>query len=149
LSEICNELEGIPLAIELAASRLQVLSLQEIVDLLGDRFRLLAGGNRLAHPRHQSLRALIDWSYNLLTPAERDLLKLLSVFENDWTLEDVERIHAGKVRAGTVGGSDVLDLLTQLVKKSFVMIDDHAAPVRYHMFKSVRLYAQERAQEAA
>lgn len=149
LTEICNELEGIPLAIELAASRLQVLSLQEIVDLLGDRFRLLAGGNRLAHPRHQSLRALIDWSYNLLTPAERDLFKMLSVFEHDWALEDVERIHARKTPSGNIGGSDVLDLLTQLVKKSLVMIDDHAVPVRYHMFKAVRLYALERAQEAA
>jgi len=146
LNRICSELEGIPLAIELAAARLQVLSLQEIVDMLDDRFRLLAGGNRLAHPRHQSMRALIDWSYNLLAPAERALLRSLAVFESDFGMEDVAQRFAD---SASVGGGDVLDLLTQLVKKSLVMIDDDSAPARYHMLRTVRLYALERAQENA
>jgi predicted ATPase len=143
LDRICNELEGIPLAIELAASRLQVLSLQEIVDMLDDRFRLLAGGNRLAHPRHQSMRALIDWSYNLLPLPERALFRALSAFEGEFSMDDVTH----RFTAEEIGGSDVLDLLTQLVKKSLVMIDDHVAPTRYHMLRTVRLYALERAQE--
>lgn len=145
LDHICNELEGIPLAVELAASRLQVLSLQEIVDMLDDRFRLLAGGNRLAHPRHQSMRALIDWSYNLLAPAERALLRSLAVFESDFGMEDVAQRFAD---SASVGGGDVLDLLTQLVKKSLVLMDDHSTPTRYRMLRTVRLYAAERALEA-
>ncbi len=144
LERVCNELEGIPLAVELAASRLQVLSLQEIIDMLDDRFRLLAGGNRLAHPRHQSMRALVDWSYNLLTPAERALFRSLSIFETDFDMDDVARRFAGSF----VGGADVLDLLTQLVKKSLVIIDDHSTPTRYHMLRTVRIYAAERALEA-
>lgn len=145
LNRICSELEGIPLAVELAAARLQVLSLQEIVDMLDDRFRLLAGGNRLAHKRHQSMRALIDWSYNLLPPAERELFRALSIFDGDFSMDDVMQHFA----ADEVGGTDVLDLLTQLVKKSLVMIDDESAPTRYHMLRTVRIYALERAQENA
>jgi predicted ATPase/DNA-binding XRE family transcriptional regulator len=146
LSQICDELEGNPLAVELAAARLQVLSLQEIVELLGDRFRLLTGGNRLAHPRHQSMRALLDWSYNLLHNAERELFMRLSAFESDWTLDDIETIYAG---SETIPKIDALDLLTQLVKKSLVMIEDHTTPARYMMSRTVRQYALERAIENA
>jgi predicted ATPase len=146
LSQICDELEGNPLAVELAAARLQVLSLQEVVELLGDRFRLLTGGNRLAHPRHQSMRALLDWSYNLLTDAERALFVRLSAFESDWTLDDIEAIYA---KVETVPKIDALDLLTQLVKKSLVMIEDHTTPARYMMSRTVRQYALERAAETA
>ncbi len=144
LDRLCDELEGIPLAIELAAARLQVLSLSEIVDMLDDRFRLLVGGNRLAHARQQSMRALIDWSYNLLTPPERALFRALSAFEQEWTLDDVAKVSSNN---RGIGGADVLDLLTQLVKKSLVLIDEGATPARYHMLKTVRQYAQERALE--
>jgi predicted ATPase/DNA-binding XRE family transcriptional regulator len=146
LSQICDELEGNPLAVELAAARLQVLSLREVVDLLDDRFRLLTGGNRLAHPRHQSMRALLDWSYNLLTDAERALFVRLSAFESDWTLDDIEAIYA---KVETIPKIDALDLLTQLVKKSLVMIEDHTTPARYMMSRTVRQYALERAAENA
>ncbi len=145
LARICDELEGIPLAIELAASRTQVLSLREIADMLDDRFRLLSGGNRLAHPRHQSMRALLDWSYHLLSTQEREFFCALASLENDWTLEDAERVGARDGRIGT----DVLDLVAALVKKSLVQIDESTAPARYMMFKTVRLYALERASEAA
>jgi predicted ATPase/aspartate/methionine/tyrosine aminotransferase len=146
LSQICDELEGNPLAIELAAARMQVLSLQEIVDMLDDRFRLLTGGNRLAHPRHQSMRALLDWSYGLLTTPERALFVRLAAFESDWTLDDVEALYA---HTQTVPKIDALDLLTQLVKKSLIMIEEHASPARYMLSRSVRQYAAERALENA
>jgi predicted ATPase len=113
--------------------------------MLDDRFRLLSGGNRLAHPRHQSMRALLDWSYNLLSAQERELFRALAVIEDDWTLEDAERVGAKGDRIG----ADVLDLVTELVKKSLVMSDESATPARYMMFKTVRLYARERASEAA
>ena len=145
LNRVCDVLEGVPLAIELAAARLQVLSLQEIVAMLDDPFRLLAGGTRLAHPRHQSMRALIDWSYNLLPPAERTLFRALSACEQEFDMDAVVRHFA---EGATVGGADVLDLLTQLVKKSLVLIDDSAAHVSYHMPRIVRMYAAERAEES-
>ncbi len=144
LMQICNELEGNALAIELAASRLQVLSLQEIVDLLSDRFRLLTGDNRLAHPRHQSLRASLDWGFALLNKEEKRVFAQLSRFGEDWTLEDVEKLVAGEQ---LVAHTDALDLLMQLVKKSWVQIDDHATPARFSMSRTVREYALERAQE--
>jgi predicted ATPase len=90
------------------------------------------------------MRALIDWSYNLLTAPERALFRALSAFEQEWTLDDVAKVSSNN---RGIGGADVLDLLTQLVKKSLVLIDEGATPARYHMLKTVRQYAQERALE--
>ncbi len=92
VQRICNRLDGIPLAIELAAARLSALSAQDIAEHLDDRFRLLTGGSRAALPRHQTLRALIDWSYRLLSEPERILLRRLSAFAGGWTLQAAERV---------------------------------------------------------
>lgn len=92
LAEICNHLDGIPLAIELAAARVKVLSLEKIYERLNDRFSLLTGGRRTALPRQQTLRAMIDWSYDLLSEKEKALWNRLSVFQGGWTLEAAEEI---------------------------------------------------------
>jgi predicted ATPase len=94
LAQVCHRLDGIPLAIELAAARVKVLSVEQIGQWLEDRFRLLTGGSRTALPRHQTLRALIDWSYDLLQEEERILLRRLSVFAGGWTLEAAEAVCA-------------------------------------------------------
>jgi predicted ATPase/DNA-binding XRE family transcriptional regulator len=137
LAQICDELEGIPLCVELAATRLQVLSLQEIVDLLDDRFKLLSGGSRLAHPRHQSLRALIDWSVALLSVDERKLFHALAQLEPGFTRDDAERVAV----ASKLDQDAVLDLLAALVRKSLLLTEENESPTRYSMLKSVRLYA--------
>ena len=95
VAEICRRLDGIPLAIELAAARVRALSVEKIAERLSDRFRLLTGGDRTALPRQQTLRALIDWSYDLLTEPERALLRRLAVFAGGWTLEAAEAVGAG------------------------------------------------------
>jgi predicted ATPase/class 3 adenylate cyclase len=146
IARICVRLDGIPLAIELAAARVRVLSVQQVAARLDDRFRLLAGGSRTALPRQQTLRAAMDWSHDLLTAAEQTLLRRLSVFAGGWTLEAAEVICGGRAeeRAG------VLDLLTRLVDKSLVEVDGAATP-RYTMLETVRQYAREKlldAQEA-
>lgn len=135
IAKICSRLDGIPLAIELAASRTRTLSVQEIATRLDDRFQLLTGGSRTALPRQQTLRATIDWSYNLLTEPEQMMLRQLSVFSGGWTLEAAEAV------CGPGGNSfDILDLLTQLVNKTLVN-QQHA---RYHMLESTRQYAREK-----
>lgn len=141
IAEICRHLDGIPLAIELAAARVRALSVEHIAARLGDRFRLLAGGNRTALPRQQSLRALIDWSYDLLTEAERALLRRLSIFAGGWTLEAAEAVGA----AGEVRAEDVLDLLAHLVDKSLVVLE--AGGERYRLLETVRQYARERLEQ--
>ncbi len=142
IADICQRLDGIPLAIELAAARVRTMSVEMIAARLGDRFRLLAGGHRTAMPRQQTLRALIDWSYDLLTEGERALLRRLAVFAGGWTLEGAEAVGAG----GDIGEKDVLDLLGRLVEKSLVAMEPHGQ--RYHLVETVRQYAQERLDEA-
>ncbi len=142
VADICQRLDGIPLAIELAAARVRTLSVDMIAARLGDRFRLLAGGHRTALPRQQTLRALIDWSYDLLTESERVLLRRLAVFAGGWTLEGAEAVGAG----GDIGGGDVLDLLARLVEKSLVTMEGDGR--RYRLVETVRQYAQERCDEA-
>src|SRR5207248_5505277 len=110
--DISRRLDGIPLAIELAAARVRALSVQTIAERLSDRFRLLTGGDRTALPRQQTLRALIDWSYDLLADAERLLLRRLAVFAGGWTLEAADPVGAG----GDLKETDVLDTLTRLVE---------------------------------
>ena len=142
IAQICYRLDGIPLAIELAAARVKVLSVEQIAARLDDRFRLLTGGSRTALPRQQTLRALIDWSYDLLTGNERLLLCRLSVFAGGWTLEAAEEVCTGD----GIEEYDVLDLLTQLVNKSLVVLveDTQSGGMRYRMLETIRQYAQEK-----
>ena len=140
--DICYRLDGIPLALELAAARVRALSVDEIAARLKDRFRLLTSGDRTALPRQQTLRASIDWSYDLLTDDERALLRRLSVFAGGWTLEAAEAVGAN----GNVNKEDVLDLLTNLVEKSLVITDFDGG--RYRLLETVREYAQERLDES-
>jgi len=135
IAQICSRLDGIPLAIELAAVRTKALSVEQIAARLDDRFRLLTGGSRTALPRQQTLRATIDWSYNLLTEPERALLRHLTVFSGGWTLEAAE-----SVCSQDESGVDILDLLTQLVDKSLVISHDS----RYRLLETTRQYAREK-----
>src|SRR5215831_8611395 len=116
ITQICQRLDGIPLAIELAAARVKVLAVEQIAARLDDRFQLLTGGSQTVLPRHQTLRAMMDWSFELLSEAERILLRRLSVFAGGWTLEAAEAVCSGN----GVDASDILDLMTQLVDKSLV-----------------------------
>jgi len=142
VADICRRLDGIPLALELAAARVRTLSVQSIAARLDDRFRLLASGDRSATPRQQTLRAMIDWSHELLSDEERALLRHLSVFCGGWTLEAAEAVGTGPVLAP--GG--VLDVLAHLVEKS--LVDYDAATERYRLLETVREYAGDRLEES-
>jgi predicted ATPase/class 3 adenylate cyclase len=136
LTQICQRLDGIALAIELAASRVKLLKVEQIASRLDDAFRLLTGGNRSALPRHQTLRALIDWSYNLLSEEEQTVLRQFSVFIGGWTLEAAEVV---------CGNTDILELLTHLVDKSLVTVDlEHGDEPRYYLLETIRQYAREK-----
>jgi predicted ATPase/class 3 adenylate cyclase len=137
--QICRRLDGIPLALELAAARVAVFSPEEIATRLGDRFKLLTGGSRTALPRQQTLRALIDWSYDLLSNEEQALLRQLSVFAGGWTFEAAETVCSDL---------DVLSLMTQLVNKSLVIADEQANSTRYHLLETIRQYARDKLLEA-
>jgi len=140
VAAICVRLDGIPLALELAAARLRSLSVPEIGSRLDQRFRLLTGGSRTALPRHQTLRALIDWSYDLLNPEEQMVLGRLSVFAGGWTLAAAEAVTA----AGGYEGWQVLDHLADLVDKSLVQAEEIHGSTRYRLLETVRQYAAER-----
>ncbi len=142
VAEICHRLDGIPLALELAAARVRALSVENIAARLGDRFRLLTGGDQTALPRQQTLRTSIDWSHELLSEPERLLFLRLSVFAGGWTLEAAEAVGAG----GELEQSQVLDLLAQLVEKS--LVESEADGQRYRMLETVRQYAQSRLQDS-
>jgi predicted ATPase/class 3 adenylate cyclase len=139
VAQICHRLDGIPLALELAAARVGIFSPEEIAARLGDRFKLLTGGSRTALPRQQTLRALIDWSYDLLSDEEQTLLRQLSVFAGGWTFEAAEAVCSDL---------DVLNLLTQLVNKSLVMVDEQESSTRYHLLETIRQYARDKLLEA-
>ena len=142
--QVCQRLGGIPLAIELAAARVKVLAVEQIATRLDDRFRLLTGGGRTVLPRHQTLRATMDWSYDLLSENERTVLQRLSVFSGGWTLEAAESVCAGE----KVKTPDILDLLTQLVDKSMVGVSRTDGDTRYGLLETVRQYAYEKFEEA-
>ena len=142
VAEICRRLDGMPLALELAAARVRSLPVEKIAERLGDRFRLLTGGDRTALPRQQTLRALIDWSFDLLPEPERALLRRLGVFAGGWTLEAAEAVASGN----EIEKASVLDLLSRLVEKSLVELD--ADGERYRLLETVRQYAQEKLDEA-
>jgi non-specific serine/threonine protein kinase len=140
VAAVCVRLDGIPLALELAAARLGSLSVAEISSRLDQRFRLLTGGSRTALPRHQTLRALIDWSYDLLNPDEQIVLGQLSVFAGGWTLEAAEAVTS----SGDAGVWQVLDHLAALVGKSLVLAEEIHGSTRYRLLETVRHYAAER-----
>ena len=140
LAQVCFRLDGIPLALELAAAKIRVLSVEQIAKRLDDRFRLLIGGSRTVLERHQTLRAAIDWSYNLLSPAEQTLFRRLSVFVGGWTLEAAESVCEG----GSVKSEDVLYLMEQLINKSLVIKEEEPSESRYHMLETIRQYAHEK-----
>jgi Predicted ATPase len=137
VAEICRRLDGIPLAIELAAARARVLTPQQIAGRLEERFGLLTDGNRDLPPHQQTLRALIDWSYDLLTPQERALLQRVSVFMGGWTLEAAEEVCSAD---GALERWEMVDLLLALVEKSLVVFEGD----RYRLLDTVRAYAADR-----
>jgi predicted ATPase len=141
LAQLCRRLDGIPLALELAAARVRGLTVEQIVGRLHDRFRLLTGGSRTALRRQQTLRALVDWSYDLLSEDERALLRCLSVFVSGWTLEAAEAVSTAPPEA--------LGLLLQLVDKSLVVAESDGAETRYRLLETIRQYAQEKLIDAA
>ncbi len=138
--QICHRLDGIPLAIELAAGRVKGLSVEQIASRLDDCFRLLAGGSRTALPRQQTLRAAMDWSYGLLTEAEQTLLRRLAVFVGGWTLEAAEAVCPGDA----INPADVLDLLMRIVDKSLVLTEGSNGKTRYRFLETVRQYGLEK-----
>ena len=155
IAQICYRLDGIPLAIELAAARVKMMSVEQISKRLDDRFRLLTGGARTSLPRQQTLRALIDWSYDILSDNECLLLRRLSVFAGGWTLEAAEEVCSDQSSVNSEQSAttenrllitDILDLLTQLVNKSLVVVIEHSqsGETRYRMLETIRQYAREK-----
>ena len=142
--DVCRRLDGLPLAIELAAVRTRVLSVEQIDDRLADRFGLLTGGSRAALPRHQTLRTAIEWSHDLLKPEERALFRRLSAFAGRFTLDDVGSVCA----FDDVPPATVLDVLSSLVDKSLVMRDDVQGIACYRLHESMREFAGLRTREA-
>ena len=141
---LCQRLDGMPLAIELAAARLRILSPEQIASRLDDRFRLLTGGSRTALPRQQTLEAAIDWSYDLLEDREKTLFARLSVFQGGFTLEAAEAVCG----AAPIARDDVLELLSHVVDKSLVIATVTQDGVRYRMLETLRQYARERLSES-
>ncbi len=143
MARICWALDGMPLAIELAAARLRTMSIDQLARRLDDRFRLLTSGSRTVLPRHKTLRAVVDWSWDLLTEAERVVLRRLSVFSGGASLEAAERVCGDEAFAG----EHVFDMLTALIEKSLLLADGEGAP-RYRMLNTIREYAAHRLIEA-
>ena len=139
VAQICERLDGVPLAIELAAARVGMLTPAELARRLDERFRILTGSERGAVERHQTLRAAIDWSYELLDDSERALLDRLSVFAGGFTLEAAEAVASGE----GIGRNDVFDLLASLVARSLVEAEAQGSETRYRLLEIIRQYAQE------
>jgi non-specific serine/threonine protein kinase len=144
VAQLCNRLDGIPLAIELAAARIRVLSVEQIVERLDEQFRLLASPNQGGLPRHQTLEAMMDWSYHLLTDREQALFRALSVFTGGFPLEAVPAVEGRGLDEFSA-----IDLLSQLTDKSLLVVDEHSGEARYSMLEIIRQYAWKRAEEAA
>ena len=139
IAQICSRLDGIPLAIELGAARVKLLSPEQIAARLDDRFRLLVGGSRTALPRQQTLRALIDWSYDLLSEEEKRLLQFAAVFVGGWTLDALEAV---------ADDLNTIEHMEQLVNKSLVVTEERETEMRYFMLETIRQYAREKLFEA-
>ncbi|MBV6477840.1 MAG: hypothetical protein HGGPFJEG_00584 [Ignavibacteria bacterium] len=138
--KICQKLDGIPLAIELAAARLKVTDVNSILDRLNDRFRLLKTGSRTALPRQKTLRAMIDWSYDLLDEKEKLLFQRLTVFSKGWSMESAEEICSDE----NISKEDVIDLISDLADKSLVLVNYHEQNVRYSMLETILEYGKEK-----
>ncbi len=143
IAQICSSLDGIPLAIELAAARVKALTVHQIASRLDDCFRLLTRGSPIVLERHQTLRAAIEWSYNLLDVDERKLLCRLSVFMGGWTLEAAEQVCIRQEDE-----FDVLDVLSDLIDKSLVIVDGSGVESRYHLLETTRQYALDKLSES-
>jgi predicted ATPase/DNA-binding SARP family transcriptional activator len=143
MARVCRALDGMPLAIELAAARLRTMSLDQLANRLDDRFRLLTGGSRTALAHHRTLRAVVDWSWELLTDAERTVLRRLAVFSGGASLDAAEQVCGGD----SVERKEVLELLTALTEKSLLRTDPDSAP-RYRMLDTIKEYARDRLAEA-
>jgi non-specific serine/threonine protein kinase len=144
VQDICHQLDGIPLALELAAARVRVFDVARIAARLGDRFALLSGGPRTALPRQQTLRATVDWSYALLSEPERTVLRRLSVFAGGWTLDSAEAVIADE----DIQRSGALESLAALVEKSLVVAELRQGAMRYRLLETIRQYARERLDES-
>jgi len=140
LAQICIQLDGIPLAIELAAARIKVLSVEKIHEKLDDRFRLLTGGKRTALPRQQTLKAMIDWSYDLLSENEKILFQRLSVFSGGWSLAAAEEICS----CDNIECFEVMDKHSNLLDKSLISTSESSGTIRFYMLESIRQYAKEK-----
>ena len=140
IAQICRRLDGIPLAVELAAARVRSLPPNQISARLDDRFRLLTGGSRTALPRHRTLRAAMDWSFDLLSAPEQEIFLRLSVFAGSFSLEAAEAVTSG----GAVPAEDVIDLLDRLIDRSLLVTEQSDQEARYRMLETIRDYAQER-----
>ncbi|MEO8209004.1 MAG: tetratricopeptide repeat protein, partial [bacterium] len=138
--QLCRRLDGIPLAIELAAARIKVLSVEKILDNISNRFQLLSKGSRTALPRQQTLRALIDWSYDLLSEKEKLFFASLSVFSGGWNIETAEKICVDD----NIDKSEVLELMSNLIDKSLVVSKEKNGAIRYSMFETIRQYSNEK-----
>ena len=139
IAQICSRLDGIPLAIELAAARIKLFTPEQIAERLDDRFKLLTGGSRTALPRQQTLRALIDWSYISLSEAEQRAMRWLSVFSGGWTFDGAEAV---------IGEHEALDNLESLVNKSLVNVEEQESESRYRFLETIRQYAMEKLLDA-
>jgi len=148
VEQICRRLDGIPLAIELATARLQVLAVEQLAAYLENRFWWLTSGNQLALPRQQTLRATLEWSYSLLTRQERLLFQRLSVFAGWGTLEAIEEICSDQDEAGQLPAATALDALSQLVNKSLVMMEEREHRASYRLLETVRQYGREKLEKA-
>jgi predicted ATPase/DNA-binding CsgD family transcriptional regulator len=145
--QVCRRLDGLPLALELAAARVKGLPVEQIAARLDQGFRLLTDGSRTALPRHQTLRATMDWSYGLLSKAEQAVLRRLAVFGGGFTVESAEAVCADDA-GGTIEAGGVLGLLLQLVDKSLVTAEEREGQARYHLLETVRQYADGRLDDA-
>jgi predicted ATPase/DNA-binding SARP family transcriptional activator len=148
VTQICRRLDGIPLALELAAARIRVLGAQDLARRLDQRFRLLTGGIRTAVPRHQTLVATMDWSYDLLPTAEQVALRRLAVFPDSFDLEAVEAVVGQEGGPASSVELEILDLLSHLVDKSLVVVDSEGIDVRYRLLETVREYGAAKLAEA-
>jgi non-specific serine/threonine protein kinase len=143
LASVCYRLDGIPLAIELAAARLRSMSVEELSQRLDQRFALLTDGSRAALPRHRTLRSTIDWSYDLLTDVEQAMLRRVSVFAGGWTLAAAEHVCTGD----GIEQSDTIGLLTSVADKNLIITEEHVGATRYRMLETIRQYAVDRLRE--
>jgi predicted ATPase len=140
VAEICRRLDGIPLALELAAARIKLLSAEEVAERLSDRFRLLTSSSAVILPRHQTLRAAVDWSHDLLAEQERLFFRRLAVFPGGWTVAAAEQVCTGD----GIAADDALDLLGELVDKSLITVEEQHGALRYRLLETIREYAWEK-----